>query len=116
MNDLYLILHKVRGEPAFDIAQPIMIGEEKGWIVPTSGHRAYPAWYIELGELIPRELIWGDDWELKDGPVSEVFHRIKLTDDWPDHYPTPTKAEVDAAAAIIEGLGLKPLAITRRTI
>jgi hypothetical protein len=42
MSDLYLILHKVRGEPAFDIAQKIMIGKEEGWIIPTSGHRAYP--------------------------------------------------------------------------
>ena len=42
MNELYLILHKVRGEPAFDIAQKIQIGGEEGWIIPTSGHRAYP--------------------------------------------------------------------------
>ena len=42
MSDLYLILHKVRGEPAFDIAQKIQIGDEEGWIIPTSGHRAYP--------------------------------------------------------------------------
>ena len=42
MTGLYLILHKVRGEPAFDIAEKITIGKEEGWIIPTSGHRAYP--------------------------------------------------------------------------
>lgn len=41
-EELYLILHKVRGEPAFDIAHKIQIGDEEGWIIPTSGHRAYP--------------------------------------------------------------------------
>ena len=33
MTDLYLILHKVRGEPAFDVAQKIQIGGEEGWII-----------------------------------------------------------------------------------
>jgi hypothetical protein len=49
MTDLYLILHKVRGEPAFDIAMKIMIGDEEEWIIPTSGHRAYPyhTWPLE---------------------------------------------------------------------
>ncbi|SRR6266702_7332524 len=54
MTDLYLIAHKVRGEPAFDIAEqmecPLCHGNgcfecnDCGywWIVPTSGHRAYP--------------------------------------------------------------------------
>lgn len=35
----HLILHKVRGEPAFDIAEQM---EDGAWIIPTSGHRAYP--------------------------------------------------------------------------
>jgi len=51
MSELYLILHKVRGEPAFDIAQKIMIGGEEGWIIPTSGHRAYPHLANLLGSL-----------------------------------------------------------------
>lgn len=42
METLYLIAHKVRGEPAFDIAIRLQIGNEEGWIIPTSGHRAYP--------------------------------------------------------------------------
>lgn len=30
MGNLYLILHKVRGFPAFDIATPLPIGDEEG--------------------------------------------------------------------------------------
>ena len=49
----YLILHKVRGEPAFDIATYI---DELGpgrdyWIVTTSGHRAYPCRWWDLEDL-----------------------------------------------------------------
>jgi uncharacterized protein involved in type VI secretion and phage assembly len=48
MTQLYLIAHKVRGEPAFDVAIKLQIGSEEGWIIPTSGHRAYPYWHDEL--------------------------------------------------------------------
>lgn len=51
MTDLYLIAHRVRGEPAFDIAcmlEHLDDGGDPIWIIPTSGHRAYPWWYIEL--------------------------------------------------------------------
>jgi hypothetical protein len=70
---LHLIAHKVRGEPAFDIAEqiecPVCAGVGKAitngwsetfhcaecdghgfwWIIPTSGHRAYPwqHWYLQ---------------------------------------------------------------------
>lgn len=64
MTDLYLIAHKVRGEPAFDIAERMECPECEGlgpeyktiapctecdslgywWIIGTSGHRAYPWW------------------------------------------------------------------------
>ena len=67
MSDLYLILHKVRGEPAFDIAQKLIIGDEEGWIVPTSGHRAYPYYHEPLTMLYNPQL--KDDWK-----------------DWPDHF------------------------------
>lgn len=50
MTDIpYLILHKVRGEAAFDIA--IRDLDETGWIIPTSGHRAYPARTWRLHDL-----------------------------------------------------------------
>lgn len=48
MSEPYLIAHIVRGEPAFDIAIKLQIGDEKGWIIPTSGHRAYPYWFTKL--------------------------------------------------------------------
>lgn len=54
---LYLILHKVRGEPAFDIATQLEVGAEEGlswekiWIIPTSGHRAYPWYAVALKDL-----------------------------------------------------------------
>lgn len=43
--DLHLILHKVRGRPALDVAMPVTLNtpdKEKAWIIPSSGHRAYP--------------------------------------------------------------------------
>ena len=76
MNDLYLILHKVRGEPAFDVAQKIMIGGEEGWIVPTSGHRAYPIATRELARL-DIDIFAGDFIKDEDG-----------WPDLPDHYST----------------------------
>lgn len=81
-SESFLIAHKVRGEPAFDVAvrfkcpicEPIRQGldpAERGsvhcnecdegqhwWIVPTSGHRAYPYWWIALKELPDLELLF----------------------------------------------------------
>ncbi len=62
----HLILHKVRGEPAFDIAEKIQIGDEEGWIIPTSGHRAYP--FVVMDEH----------------DASKYAGMIPA--DWPDHY------------------------------
>jgi hypothetical protein len=67
IQETYLILHKVRGKPAFDVAIKVLIGEEEGWIIPTSGHRAYPAQFIRLDELALPELAY-------------------VPDDLPDHY------------------------------
>lgn len=68
---LYLILHKVRGEATYDVAQRL---DEELWIIPTSGHRAYPwrAWRIDYlfdGKAITPNMV--------DRPIPE---------DWPDHY------------------------------
>lgn len=57
MSGLYLILHKVRGQPAFDVAEQL---EGSGtptdsgpwWIIGTSGHRAYPYYSIPLYSLV----------------------------------------------------------------
>src|SRR5262245_19026503 len=86
---MYLILHKVRGEPAFDVAHqmecplcepdnPCAHCNQGGryncdnghwWITPTSGHRAYPYKTWPLDDLLKYR---PDAWE--------------VPEDWPDHY------------------------------
>lgn len=49
----YLIAHKVRGQPAFDIAnccEDMGTPSDPGpwWILPSTGHRAYPYWSTPL--------------------------------------------------------------------
>jgi len=51
MSEPYLIAHKVRGESAFDIAEQLQVGGETWWIIPTSGHRAYPYWTCLLAQF-----------------------------------------------------------------
>lgn len=82
MNDLFLIAHKVRGGPAFDIAVRMdcplcaahghdldgVCHECKGtrfwWIIPTSGHRAYPFHFVSLSDLgVDRAYDWNGSWE-----------------------------------------------------
>lgn len=54
-DDFYLIAHKVRGKLAFDVAvqQDSGTPSDPGpwWIIPTSGHRAYPWWSKPLAEF-----------------------------------------------------------------
>ena len=90
----YLILHRVRGEPAFDIADKLMIGDEEGWIIPTSGHRAYPL----------------EKWELSVNGVPELedgYSIPEMPPEWPDHYPmdvgSPPKADFNIMK-LISGL------------
>jgi hypothetical protein len=70
MSELYLIAHKVRGEPAFDIAVKMEMADGCWWIIPTSGHRAFPYWHCGF---VP----------LETGPMPA---------DLPDHYPMAKKA------------------------
>ena len=63
MSELYLIAHKVRGEAAFDVA--IKMGD--WWIIPTSGHRAYPWAYFDID--------------------AEMYAAGPMPTDLPDHYP-----------------------------
>lgn len=97
MSEPYLILHKVRGEPAFDIAIQWGEGTESDpgpwWIIPTSGHRAYPYGYARLNSIELHELLCG---------------HVTMPDDWPDHYqctkehPKPT----GIGRALLAKLGL----------
>lgn len=93
MTTPYLIAHKVRGEPAFDIAERMVCLKCKGlncpqcnhlgywWIIPTSGHRAYPWWSAEIMQT--------DEWRwwLKGGP-DIIPNPMPLS--LPDHYSTRT--------------------------
>lgn len=109
--ELYLIAHKVRGEPAFDIAHRLMIGDEEAWLIPTSGHRAYPYDWFKLDEL---------------ADVSDYPHRYpsaygsEVPDDWdawPDHYETTADKGRGLVPDLLSALGLpraKPPTITRR--
>lgn len=79
ISEPFLVLHKVRGEPAFDIATKLMIGDEEGWIIPTSGHRAYPYWQISFQDMNEMECA-------RDGGM---FDRLPpMPPNWPDHYAT----------------------------
>jgi len=133
MNDLYLILHKVRGEPAFDIAQrldrphdlyktedneaPDVIKDQNGevvlglckicgrgeiqleeqcdgedvWIIPTSGHRAYPCFAIEVGQIVQED-------------VYKMFLEGNIAPELPDHY----KASEPRAVPAVRRIAAKP--------
>lgn len=125
MTEPYLILHKVRGEPAFDVATQLRCpvcdstnverrvenasschackGTSLWWIIPTSGHRAYPCWHIELSKLGWREFDDpNDDWKSspRSLPQGEI-ELLMLISALPDHYacndtpkPKPTSRPV----------------------
>jgi hypothetical protein len=106
VSDLYLVAHKVRGEPAFDVAIRLICPHCEGqcggeyiechecdslgfwWIIPTSGHRAYPYFDVPLDAL---------------RVVDELLH-IPMPPSLPDHYRTREEPRIDLAKA----LGLKP--------
>lgn len=53
-DELYLILHKVRDEPAFDIAirEPKMdCDDQLAWIIPVCDSAAYPLYYWPLQNI-----------------------------------------------------------------
>ena len=103
---LYLIAHRVRGIAAFDIAiRCDDTGTENDpgpwWLIPTSGHRAYPYWTYRLADLFAYQNV-GD-------PPDEV----------PDHYQLAAAPKgqgqhsaADLAAAL--GIGKPKILIERR--
>ena len=125
MSEPYLIAHKVRGEPVFDIAERMPCPEcassgcaecdDEGywWICSTSGHRARPYWSEALSKIGYPEQI-GDDSILSVPP--------SCPEGWPDHYSIndcPLRASKDEVAkgrSLLAQLGLaKPKAtIVRR--
>jgi len=106
-SPLFLIAHSVRGEAAFDVAVqmecPHCAGageiwglssnkqfhcfdcDEQGfwWIIPTSGHRAFPYWQWPLNGLYKK---FGEEYDSLGEPPS-------VPPGWPDHFkslPAPT--------------------------
>ena len=115
--ELYLILHKVRGEPAFDIATQIEEGTASDpgpwWIIPTSGHRAYPYRHWSMSDLYS-----GSEMDLS--KLQYVFNNVDPPEGWPDHYsvnaprdPAPLTARV---TGLLSALGLGPRPIKRRPV
>jgi hypothetical protein len=106
MGDLYLVLHKVRGQPAFDVAQRCEDGwgtpsdPAPWWIIPTSGHRAYPADWIPLENCLE----------------GQHMDSRYLPEDLPDHYHAsrpevlrrrgPARGQHDAEIGGLAALGL----------
>jgi hypothetical protein len=123
MTKMYLIAHKVRGEAAFDIAErmkcpicdPIRQGLDESsvgceecsfegywWIIPTSGHRAYPYWFRALNDM-----------ELNGDPVITVEELPEFEGmwdpppDWPDHYQTHAAKGEGTIKDLLSVLGLR---------
>jgi hypothetical protein len=120
MTEPYLIAHVVRGQPAFDIAERIQIGDEEGWIIPTSGHRAYPLWAEPLmASMSPREQAPTtlDIYWVCDQPAFGYGTASVQTTDHPDHFaPSAAPRGTGLITNLAERLGLlpKPPTITRR--
>jgi len=116
MTELFLIAHKVSGEAAFDVATKMSCPECNGkphcgptddvdsfihsrclecdamgywWIIPTSGHRAYPYWHAEI---IDNGVDIGLEWT--DRPASPPPMPTAL----PDHYRHGPAPKVDIKA------------------
>lgn len=107
-SPLYLVAHKVRGQPAFDVATQLDCPECNGgtrdavssecsecdslgywWIIPTSGHRAYPWWHTAITQIGT----W--NWYIGQQPIDVP----NMPDALPDHYTTraaPTQSLADA--------------------
>ena len=101
MTELYLIAHKVRGQPAFDIAERIQIGDEEGWIIPTSGHRAHPYRHWKMDDLYD-----GSDMDMPQ--PTYVLDNVDPPTDLPDHYPTAAEPRHSPTAGrgLLARLGL----------
>lgn len=108
MSEPFLILHKVRGEPAFDIAIQMDVEDKKWWIIPTSGHRAYPYRQWELAALADASDINFSGFHTRPSTLDN------LPPDWPDHYPALTSPEPSRSPTeFLTMLGLIPK-MTRR--
>lgn len=137
MTDLYLIAHRVRSEPAFDIATQVPCAECHGmsackqcggsgfsgqgsgygdvcgecggqsahgcsecdslgfwWVVPTSGHRAYPWWSLPL-KFDGMTLV------MDHNPDKLTWTIFDMPPSLPDHYTTRASPARQSLASLL---------------
>lgn len=111
---LYLIAHKVRGQPAFDIAIQMVVRDEDDpwWILPSTGHRAHPYWQLPINRILVEDDGCGGLFADLDVLVPE------LPDDLPDFYRQPdtkisTPADLAQGRSLLEALGLSQPLVRR---
>lgn len=115
MTDPYLIAHKVRGEPAFDVAVRMdcpLCREDGGtiswgcdecdqlgywWIIPTSGHRAYPYWHCEIADLAVAQ-----------GNMEYYSVSSEVPDEMPPSLPDHYAHRSASIISLTEALGIRP--------
>src|SRR6266852_3426625 len=115
MTEPYLIAHKVRGEPAFDIAVRMQCPECNGddamqmsygecdnlgywWIISTSGHRAYPWWHLPLAV---NKLDEGMRLVMDHNPTHLSWTIFEMPPDLPDHYAHSSAPHKELLAALL---------------
>lgn len=113
MNELWLIAHKVSGEPAFDVATQMdcpecmdAAGTNYGcvecdnlgywWIIPTSGHRAYPYWAVALNNIDDRHELSLECW--RDLGNDSEYWPPEMPSGLQDHYHATPAPRVDIRA------------------
>lgn len=92
----YLIAHKVRGDLGWDIAHMIQIGDETGWVVTSSGHRAYPYRWWQLDDLQDTSDINANGWH------NRPCHVDVSSPEWvmlEDHFAEETAPKPDKTMA-----------------
>ncbi len=124
MSELYLIAHKVRNEAAFDVAlqmdcphchgksnegrEPYVCFdcEDLGfwWIIPTSGHRAFPYWSLPLDALMHDT---AESFPLID-PERTLDIVPVMPPDWPDHYKVNGAPKLDITTLFNASREAKP--------
>lgn len=120
----YLIAHKVRGKPAFDVAKrmecPLCARGQRGsdgvmtdcdecdglgywWIVPTSGHRARPYWTCEIADLVD----YSKYSTMQSGSAPSIVEDLPtMPPSLPDHYSCNAAPEPAKPSGLLKLLGL----------
>jgi len=109
-SPLYLIAHSVRGEAAFDVALQMECPHCQGnsnkgrdpyvcfdcedlgywWIIPTSGHRAFPYWSVGINDMSESGVV---TYSIGTDKSVVYLNPPPMPPGWPDHYrvgPAPT--------------------------